>query len=117
MSAVAMTPSEDEMKRAIIDFVRGASIEISPDNESLLPALAEALPTGTTLYVAHTPRASLSDVVSIAIKAQALGFRASPHLVARRLEGERPLNAALQELRDAGVEQLLLIAGDLPHPI
>src|SRR5262249_19705246 len=79
--------------------------------------LTDKLPAGIAVYVAHTPKSSLNDVVRVAIKAQSLGFRASPHIVARRLPGETALKEALKELTDAGVEQVLLVAGDLERPV
>ena len=85
-------------------------------DEELLPALVNKLPQGTTVYVAHTPKASLDDVVRVATKFSQLGFRASPHIVARRLESERALRAALGELTEAGVDQVLLVAGDREQP-
>ena len=105
------------MNTRIVEFVRGASTEISTHDEDLLPTLPDKLPAGMAVYVAHTPRASLDDVVRVAMKAQTLGFRASPHIVARRLPSEQALRHALQQLTDAGVEQVLLVAGDLERPV
>jgi methylenetetrahydrofolate reductase (NADPH) len=109
--------SAEELKRRVIDFVRGGSTELAPHDEGLLPALANKLPAGTTVYVAHTPKASLEDVVRVALKIESLGLRASPHIAARRLKSYRALRMALRELRDGGVEQVLLIAGDLEHSV
>jgi methylenetetrahydrofolate reductase (NADH) len=106
----------DDLAGSVMRFVRRASTEISTHDEDALPALARVLPQGMTLYVAHTPKAGLEDVVRVAVKAQALGFRASPHLVARRIVDERALRAGIGRLTDAGVEQALLIAGDLDKP-
>ena len=105
------------MNTTLADFVRKASTEIAPHDEGLLDCLANELPPGMTLYVAHTPKATLEDVVRVAVKAQSLGFRASPHIVARRIVNERALERALGALRDAGVSQVLLIAGDLQRPV
>jgi methylenetetrahydrofolate reductase (NADPH) len=105
MNARVEPPSGEALKRRIVEFARTASTEISPHDEELLPALVNKLPAGTTVYVAHTP------------KAQGLGFRASPHLVARRIESERALRSALGELTEAGVEQVLLVAGDREQPL
>ena len=114
----APTPLIDsaELKHAILGFARGASIEISTHDEDLLPALAERLLPGTTVYVAHTPKASLEDVVRLAGKVEAAGFRASPHIVARRLASARALQTALRGLHERGVRQVLLVAGDLKEP-
>jgi methylenetetrahydrofolate reductase (NADPH) len=104
------------MKSRVIEFARAASTEISTMDEKTVPELVGTLPKGITIYVAHTPKASLDDVVRVAIQVQQLGFRASPHIVARRLESERALRAALGQLTAAGVEQVLLVAGDPPNP-
>jgi methylenetetrahydrofolate reductase (NADH) len=105
------------LERAIVDFARNASTEISTHDEDTLPTLASTLPAGTTVYVAHTPRATLGEVVRTAVKLQQLGFRASPHIVARRVESQQALQAGLQQLSAAGVEQALLVAGDLARPL
>ena len=105
-----------ELKRAIVDFARNASTEVSTHDEDSMPTLAATLPAGTTVYVAHTPKAKLSEVVATAIQLQGLGFRASPHIVARRVESRQALQTALQQLSAAGVEQALLVAGDLDKP-
>lgn len=117
MSAVlAPTLDAAELKRRIVQFTRGASTEISTHDEPHLAELARELPAGTTVYVAHTPKASLADVVRVAIKVQALGLSASPHIVARRLESLPALRSALAELSAGGVHQVLLVAGDLEKP-
>ena len=105
------------MNTTLADFARKASTEITTHDEDLLASLTNKLPPGTTLYVAHTPKATLEDVVRVAVKAQSLGFRASPHLVARRIANEHALKSALGALRNAGVSQALLVAGDLQRPV
>jgi methylenetetrahydrofolate reductase (NADPH) len=109
--------NSNDLKHTVNAFTRVVSTEISTHDEDLLPALANTLPAGTTVYVAHTPKASLGDVVRVAVKIQSLGFRASPHIVARRQESEHGLKAALDELKQEGVEQVLLVAGDLERPL
>jgi len=104
------------LKTAIVDFTRGFSTEISTHDEAAFPDLVAALPQGTPVYVAHTPKATLHDVAQTAVKLQRLGFRASPHIVARRIESQQSLQNALEQLSAAGVEQALLVAGDLPKP-
>jgi methylenetetrahydrofolate reductase (NADPH) len=113
------TNASNTQERAddVVELARAASTEISTHDEELLPALANKLPAGMAVYVAHTPRASLEDVVRVALRAQSLGFRASPHIVARRLASEGALKDALRDLRAGGVEQVLLIAGDLERPV
>jgi methylenetetrahydrofolate reductase (NADPH) len=117
-AAVAATKETlGELERALVAFVRRASTEISPHDESLLDELARRLPAGMPIYVAHTPRCAVEEVVRVAVKVQSLGFAASPHLVARRLSSERTLRDVLARLRAHGIEQVLLVAGDLDQPL
>src|SRR3982750_2019505 len=94
-----------DLKSRVVEFARAASTEISTMDEAIVGDLVGILPKGITVYVAHTPKASLDDVVRVAAKVQQLGFRASPHIIARRLESEEALRTALGQLTQAGVEQ------------
>lgn len=107
LQAAAMDPKQD-----IVAFMRRASTEVTTHDEKVLPELAEVLPSGTTVYVAHTPKAHFDDVVRVALKVQSLGFQASPHLVARRLPSAQAVREGLKKLCGAGVAQALLVAGD-----
>jgi methylenetetrahydrofolate reductase (NADPH) len=106
-----------DLKRALVAFARNASTEVSTHDEKLLEALAQRLPAGTPVYVAHTPKASLEDVVRVAIEVRALGLTPSPHIVARRVPSERALRDSLTRLGGDGIDRILLVAGDLPRPL
>jgi methylenetetrahydrofolate reductase (NADPH) len=119
-SKAAATVAEDtlrELKRAVVEFARAASTEISTHDEPLLEPLAQQLPAGMPVYVAHTPKSSVDEVVRVAIEVQAAGFAASPHIVARRLPNETVLRDALGRLREHGIDRALLVAGDLAQPL
>jgi methylenetetrahydrofolate reductase (NADPH) len=116
MNAVVAPFARDELKRRVVEFLRGTSTEISPHDEGLIEELAGVLPPGTVVYVAHTPKAKIDDVVRVATKVQAHGLNASPHIVARRIDSERTLRRALEQLGEAGISQVLLVAGDLNPP-
>jgi len=117
MNARVAPQGVQDMKSRVVEFARAASTEISTMDEAIVADLVGVLPKGITVYVAHTPKASLDDVVRVASKVQQLGFRASPHIVARRLESEQALRTALGQLTQAGVEQVLLVAGDREQPL
>ena len=76
MNARVAPLGELDMKSRVIEFERAASTEISTMDEKVVPELVGVLPKGITIYVAHTPKASLDDVVRVAIQVQRLGFRA-----------------------------------------
>ena len=101
------------LKARIITFMQAASMEITPSEEAGLPQLVKLLPRGATVYIAHTPNSTLAQVIKTAIAVQRAGFRATPHIVARRLSYQHTLRIALAELCAGGVEQMLLIAGDV----
>lgn len=101
-----------DLKSRITSFMRRASTEVTTHDESTIPQLADVLPRGTTVYVAHTPKAQFDDVLRVSLKVQAAGFSASPHLVARRLPSDSAVRNGLRMLRDAGITQALLVAGD-----
>ena len=78
----------------------------------MLDELARVLPAGFPVYVAHTPKASPDDMVRVALRIQALGLTASPHIIARRVVDPQRLRERLRALVAGGVEQVLLVAGD-----
>jgi methylenetetrahydrofolate reductase (NADPH) len=100
------------LKQGLREFVAAGSTEVTPHDESRLEEFAGVVPRGMCVYVAHTPRASLDDVVRIALRLRALGLSVSPHVVARRVADVATLRRALRALVAAGIERILLIAGD-----
>jgi len=104
------------MKERIAEFAREASLEITAHDPALPARLAGRLPAGTTLYVAHTPNTTVADVAGTSVLVERAGFRACPHLVARRIASRTELEAALGKMRSAGVARALLVAGDVAVP-
>jgi methylenetetrahydrofolate reductase (NADPH) len=109
--------SAASVKARIVALMRQASTEIAVGDEPLLPALVRMLPAGSCVHVAHTPKATLDQVVQLSLQVQQRGLRASPHIVARRIASEQALRAALGTLKRGGVEQILLVAGDRQQPL
>jgi methylenetetrahydrofolate reductase (NADPH) len=104
----------DALKNVLRNFVAAGSTEVTPHDETKLDEFARAIPAGFRVYVAHTPKASLDDVVRIALKLKSLGLDPSPHIVARRVAGLDSLRRALATLAERDIRQILLIAGDRP---
>lgn len=103
------------LKERVVAFMRAASIEITPSEEKHLPALRALLPAECAIFISHVPNATCAQVIHAALAVQAAGFRATPHLVARRINYPETLRSALAELAARGVEQVLLVAGDSEH--
>jgi methylenetetrahydrofolate reductase (NADH) len=113
--SVAPSPA-DALRARLIEFARGASTEITVHDEALLPQLRELLGAEAGVYVAHTPRTTVDEVVRVAARVQRLGLAACPHIGARRLRSRVQLESVLRTLRDAGVVRILLIGGDVAAP-
>jgi len=114
--APRLPPTAAEQRRRLRQFVQQTSTEITSHDDAFVPELTAILPPDTTVYVAHTPKSSLDDVVRVALAVQSSGLRASPHLVARRIVSATQLAEAAARLRAGGVEQALVIAGDTESP-
>ncbi len=111
-----VTGAKAGLRAGLIDFVESASLEITPNDKDLPASLAGRLPSGTTLYVAHTPHFSVADVAETACRVERAGFKASPHIAARRIGARGELDAALGRLVENGITRALLVAGDVPEP-
>jgi methylenetetrahydrofolate reductase (NADPH) len=112
----ALLPAESApLKERVVAFMEAASIEITPSEQQHLPALRDLLPQQSSVYVSHVPNATLAQVIRTALEVQAAGFRATPHIVARRISYPETLRATLAQLSANGVEQILLVAGDTEH--
>jgi methylenetetrahydrofolate reductase (NADPH) len=86
---------------------------VTPHDEKYLDELARILPAGFPVYVANTPKTAPDDVVRVALRIQELGLTASPHVIARRVVDAQRLRDRLRVLAGGGVQQVLLVAGDV----
>ena len=109
--------SDDDVRTAVSSFLDDFSIEATPHASGEVDAYPEYLPTGTSVYIAHPPKSSLDDVVQLATRLCKLGYRPIPHLIARKFQSRQQLDRTLGQLHDIGIDQALLIAGDLPRPL
>ena len=118
MNAVTRTvaPVSASLKQTLRDFVAAGSTEVTPNDEKHLDEMARILPAGYPVYVANTPKTSPDDVVRVALRLQELGLTASPHVIARRVVDANRLRERLRVLAAGGVQQVLLVAGDIAIP-
>lgn len=105
--------TNDELSKQIVAFLTDYSIEITPHDEGKLDEIRGVLSPGTTVYIAHPPNSPIDDVVKTAGKVQKLGLRATPHIIARKLESRGQLEQALAALQGLGVDHALAVAGDI----
>jgi methylenetetrahydrofolate reductase (NADPH) len=104
-------------RQRILELVRGASLEVSPRDKLAGPALGDLVRAGTDIYIAFAPGDTHRGIVDAAARLRRAGFVPVPHVAARALVGFTELNNFLARLAgEAGVEETLVIAGDLGRP-
>ena len=94
------------------DLVRHASVELSPRQLVSTGPLTDYLSPGTRVYIPSIPGARWGDTVAACDRLVAEGMLPVPHLPARLMKSAEQLDDRLDKLAGAGVEELLLVAGD-----
>ena len=97
-------------------IVEDFSIEALPRAAALGTGPREMLPAGTRIYIAHVPGTPIEDMVTAARHLRAQDFPVMPHVPARLIDTRSTLEDWLEQYREAGVEEALVIAGDVRVP-
>ncbi|HZP20375.1 MAG TPA: methylenetetrahydrofolate reductase [Bauldia sp.] len=114
MSTVpAAADDRSAVARRLVEWLRGASIEIAAGRPHAVEAARENFDPGTEIFVNFLPGGEPDPVIATAIALRRAGFHPVPHIAARSM----PSAAALEDFLaraagEAGVERVLLIAGD-----
>ncbi len=100
----------------IMSLARTASIEINIADVPLLSQSRDLLEPQTRVYVSHLPGQSWDQTVAASRAVRDTGFDAIPHVPVRKVTDRASLQQLLTRLtEEAGVRELLLIAGDYRH--
>jgi methylenetetrahydrofolate reductase (NADPH) len=111
MTASSLDPA------AIAQLARECSIEMNVQDVRDLESSRALLPSGKKVYVSHLPKQTWRQTLEACRAVSEAGFDPVPHIPVRLLDNERALDSFLAEaVRGAGVHEVLLIAGDYPHP-
>ena len=111
-----MPPPSKTTRVALRDLALGASVEILPGQLPPPEVLAGHLPRGTSVYVPFPPKGRWPDTIAACEQVLATGMRPVPHLAARSVRSPDELDDWLSALVDAGVDSLMLVAGDRATP-
>jgi methylenetetrahydrofolate reductase (NADPH) len=109
---VANPPVDDDAvhataRRLLADF----SVEVTPKEAGVLPGLARAVRPGTSVYLTYLTTVGFDRVLATARQVAGLGLRPVVHLAVRAIPDAAALDRTLGSLVDAGVTDLLLVAG------
>jgi methylenetetrahydrofolate reductase (NADPH) len=103
--------------KTIQNFVRDYSIETTFLQAKRIERFADIVAAGTRIYIPQTPRTDFQDTIALAVRLRTEGMEPVPHIVARRIESLSKLDNFLARLAgDAGVRQVLIVAGDTAKP-
>lgn len=98
-------------------FINTFSLEVSAKAMPALRAEADRIPRGTIISIPWLASEDDDARLAAARTVRALGFEPMPHLSARRIGSGAVLGRFLERAAsEAGVEQCLVIAGDLATP-
>ncbi len=92
--------------------------EVTPTQAARLDDMGGLLPTGTSVNVTFLPGAAFADTVATAKLVKKAGLRPVPHFAARSFASKAQLVEGLDQLQsEVGVDEVLVIAGGLDHPL
>jgi methylenetetrahydrofolate reductase (NADPH) len=109
---VANLPAGDDAvvataRRLLGDF----SVEVTPKEAGVLPDLARAVRPGTAVYLTYLTTVGFDRVLATARQVAEHGLRPVVHLAVRAIPDAAALDRTLGRLIDAGVRDVLLVAG------
>jgi methylenetetrahydrofolate reductase (NADPH) len=100
---------------ALVELLRRPRYEVIP-----LPGIedevAAQVPTDVKLTVASSPKRGLEPTLRLSTELSRRGYDVVPHLAARLVEDVEQLREIVGRLREAGVRDVFVIAGDAAHP-
>ena len=108
----AATPNAIDVLDAQRELVRSASLELSPRQLDSMGPLTDYLCRGTRVYIPSIPGIAWRETVAACRRLGAEGMQPVPHLPARSTKSPAQLDDRLGKLAEAGVGELMLVAGD-----
>jgi methylenetetrahydrofolate reductase (NADPH) len=101
---------------SVADMLRGFSIEVNPSESKIIDAAPVRLDPGTEVFLTWIPGTNPMDTVAPAAKLRSAGLFPVPHIGARHVESAAQLEQLTARLAEAGVDRVLIIAGDREKP-
>lgn len=113
-----MVAGPNESNRSSVrNLLKGYSVELTSRQASRVDRFADLLAPATRVYIPQTPHTELPDILALAVRLRKEKMEPVPHLVARRIASLAAADDFLARLvSDAGVKQVLVVAGDVARP-
>jgi methylenetetrahydrofolate reductase (NADPH) len=118
MAGDITTASPEGERARIVHFAANASIEVSARDTTAAAVCRDLLPSGASIYINFAAADTHHGIVAAATRLRHAGFNPVPHVAGRYLASFTQLNDYLARARgEAGVDQVLLVAGDIDRPV
>jgi len=102
---------------SVADMLRGFSIELNPGEMKVIDAAPQRLDPGTEVFLTWIPGKDPMDTIGPAKKLRDAGLYPTPHIGARHVGSASQLeDVAGRLVGEAGVDRVLIIAGDRDKP-
>ncbi len=107
-----------DLRASIAALMAGFSVETTPGAAEKIPDYRAHIELGTRVFITFLAGSDFDGTAATAIRLRREGFEPVPHLAARSIPDRRFLEEKLRRLADeAGVREVLVIAGGLHEPI
>ena len=115
MSAEQKTELRQQANQMLAEFLRHPGYEVIP-LQGTEESVIEHVPKEIALTVTASPGKGTWATVELAERLAGHGFSVAPHLSARLIRDRSELGEILQRLRDAGIRNAFVVAGDVDEP-
>jgi methylenetetrahydrofolate reductase (NADPH) len=115
MSTQQKTEERQRANRRLAGFLRHPGYEVIP-LEGTEESVVEHVPKDIGLTVTASPSKGTRATVELAERLAGHGFGVAPHLSARLIRDRLELGEILRRLREAGIRNAFVVAGDVDEP-
>ena len=115
VSAKQKTELRQRANRTLVEFLRHPGYEVIP-LQGAEESVVEHVPKDIAITVTASPGKGTWATVELAGRLAGHGFRVAPHLSARLIRDRSELGEVLQRLREAGIKDAFVVAGDVDEP-
>ncbi|GER23236.1 methylenetetrahydrofolate reductase [Zafaria cholistanensis] len=109
------TAPSPQSRQVLAGLVRNIGYEVMPFKGTEEKVLKN-VPASVPLTVTATGGKGIEVTVDLATRLRARGYSVAPHLPARLFRDEAELSGVVDQLREADVRRVFIIAGDAPQP-
>ena len=118
MSVASQQSNAASMSAEIASLLSGYSTETTPQGAQKIEDFRIHLSKGTDVFVTFLPGSNFRESVATAARLKRQDFNPVPHIAARSITDLTVLDDILRQLaNEAGVEQVLVIAGAVDQPV